>query len=142
MSPAKPSRTTITVLTPAGVSRDQLRRWALRARRRLRLPGRIAIVIIPPTLSKKLNTTYRRRCRATNVLSFDYMHDQRGPAGDVDGELLLCPTVIRREAAKLGVTYRARLRFLLEHGCIHLLGLDHHTPADQRRWERREQLLV
>lgn len=131
------------LLTPAGVSRDTLRRWTLRARRRLRLPGRIVINAITPSISQRLNRRYRRRRRATNVLTFDYAHDPRARSADpLAGEVLLCPAVIRREAQHSGTPYRGRLRMLLEHGLIHLLGFDHATAADQRRWERYEQRLT
>lgn len=142
MSQAKLTTLSITALTPAGVSAATLRRWALAARRRLRLPGRISVVILPPAQSKKLNTQYRQRARATNVLSFDYAHSKQAQGHDVDGEVLLCPVVIRREARVLGESYRGRLKMLLEHGMIHLLGFDHHTAAEQRHWERIERKLL
>ena len=119
-----------------------LRRWTLSARRRLRLSGDITITIVPPKISRQWNERYRRRARPTNVLSFDYAHD--APSGEryTDGDILLCPFVIRREAKTLGESYRKRLRMLLEHGLIHLLGLDHQTDAEQRHWETLEQRLI
>jgi len=124
------------------VSTATLRRWTLRARRRLHLNGAIAVTIVPPKISQQWNKQYRRRDRPTNVLSFDYAHQKKQTAHVLDGEILLCPSVIKREAKELGETYLARLQMLLEHGCIHLLGLDHHTVTDQRRWEKFEQRLV
>lgn len=141
MSPQANS-TTITQLTPSGVSAATLRRWTLRARRRLHLSGAIAVTVVPPKISQQWNKQYRRRDRPTNVLSFDYAHQKKQDEHILDGEILLCPSVIKHEAKELGETYRARLQMLLEHGCIHLLGLDHHTTADQRRWEKYEQRLV
>lgn len=106
------------------------------------MPGRISIVIVPPAVSQTLNTRYRRRHRPTNVLSFDYAHAKTAGEHEVDGEIILCPTVIRHEARELGERYQARLKMLLEHGFIHLLGLDHRTVAEQRRWERHEEQLL
>ena len=127
----------------AGVSRTSLRRWTLSARRRLRLVGRVAVVMAPPKLSRRLNRQYRRRDRPTNVLSFDYAHEaQVKQQFPLAGEIILCPTVIRREAREQGREYRAYLRFLLEHGLIHLLGRDHRTPQEQRVWTQIEQRLL
>lgn len=134
--------TTITELTASGVGSATLRRWTLRARRRLHLTGRIAVTIVPPTISRKLNKQYRRRDRPTNVLSFDYRHEKIQADYPLEGEVLLCPAVIRREARTYEQTYRHRLRLLLEHGLIHLLGLDHASAAEQQRWERYEQQLL
>ena len=119
-----------------------LRRWATQARRRLRVQGRIAVTIVTPSISRQWNTRYRRRGHATNVLSFDYAHDAPvDSAGALEGEVLLCPNVIRRESRQLQEPYRARLKMLLEHGLIHLLGLDHATAREQRRWSRIERKL-
>jgi probable rRNA maturation factor len=137
------SSTTITQLTPAGVSTVTLRRWASHARRRLRLRGRIAVTIVTPALSQQLNAQYRRRRRPTNVLTFDYAHDK--PAGTPDGlagEIILCPSVIRAEARRLKEPYQSRLRMLIEHGLIHLVGLDHLTAKQQKIWERYEGKLL
>lgn len=77
------------------------------------------------------------------MLSFDYVHDGSAMVGeDADGEILLCPAVIRREAREQGEAYRVRLRMLLEHGLIHLLGLDHRTPAQHEVWKRFEKKLL
>ena len=131
------------MLTPAGVSTGTLRRWTVSARRRLRVLGRITITIVTPTMSKKLNRQYRHRDRPTNVLSFDYAHDrQSGKDRPVDGEILLCTFVIRREAKEQGRAYQEYLKFLLEHGLIHLLGLDHQTAKEQRTWEKFEHRLA
>lgn len=144
MSPAnRLGPTTVRLTTPTRLPAADLGRWARRARQRLGLRrGRIVISTVSPATSQRLNTTYRRRARATNVLSFTYGVGQapRG-ASDTIGEIILCPVVVRREARVFGQPYRDRFRFLLEHGLIHLLGLDHHTAADARRWQRYERRL-
>ncbi len=132
----------IVQLTPAGVSTETLRRWTFRARRRLQLSGPIAVTIVPARISQQWNKQYRRRDRPTNVLSFDYAHDRRSANPELAGEILLCPQVIRREARQQQEEYLSRLRMLLEHGLIHLLGRDHHSVADQRRWKKYEQKLI
>lgn len=131
------------MLTPAGVSIPTLRRWTLNARRRIRLGGRIAVTVVPPRLSQSLNTTYRGKKKPTNVLSFDYAHQGSHKITDhpIDGEVLLCPAVIRKEAKEQGRTYMEYFHFLLNHGLIHLLDLDHKTAAEQKRWNRYEQRL-
>lgn len=55
------------------------------------------------------------------------------------GELVLCPAVIRREVSQQ--EYKTRIRFLIQHGLIHIMGLDHQTAADQLRWKRYEKRL-
>lgn len=92
---------------------------------------------------RRLNRRWRKRDRPTNVLSFQY---DAGRAALITpervwGEILICPAVIRREAPRFSRTYRAHLRALVEHGLIHLLGLDHATARQQKTWQRYERRL-
>ncbi|MBI5466857.1 MAG: rRNA maturation RNase YbeY [Candidatus Kerfeldbacteria bacterium] len=144
MSPAKRlGPTTVRLTTPTSIPALRVSRWARNARRRLGLwRGRIVISTVDLATSRRLNTTYRHRRRATNVLSFTYANRSTPvTVADADAEIILCPDVVRREARASHQTYPDRFRFLLEHGLIHLLGLDHHTTADARRWQRYERRL-
>jgi len=126
----------------AGLGAGRLRLWAVSARRRL--PGRVgrlSIVLVGPALSRRLNRRYRGRNKPTNVLSWRWPPAAEQIGEPVWGEVLLCPAVIRREASDFHRTYPEHLRRLLEHGLIHLLGADHQTKADQRRWQRLERRL-
>lgn len=135
MSPlASSSLTSFTALSPAGINAASIRRWTLRAKRRLGLRIAINVVTIPPNLSHRLNAQYRKKHRPTNVLSFRLQDP-------VVGEVLLCPPVIRHEAKLEGTPYQSYFRRLLEHGLIHLLGVDHRTTAEQRRWTNYERRL-
>jgi rRNA maturation RNase YbeY len=49
----------------------------------------------------------------------------------------------RRQARRLGVAPAARMRTLLMHGVLHLLGYDHErSPAEARRMFARERELA
>lgn len=101
------------------------------------------MIVVTALISRQLNRRYRRRDRPTNVLSFDYAHSRRSSElHPVDGEIILCPAVIRREAREQQRRYPAYFRFLVQHGLIHLLGLDHQTSQEQKVWTRFEQRLV
>ena len=66
---------------------------------------------------KEINKKYRNKDRPTNILSFALRKDE--------GELILCPAVIKREAPKHDKTFKEFLGFLVIHGMLHLKGLDH-----------------
>ena len=71
-----------------------------------------------------------------------------GAAGENRPPLLLGDVVIsvdtaRRQAHALGVATAARIRTLLIHGLLHLLGYDHErSPAEARRMFARERELA
>jgi probable rRNA maturation factor len=127
----------------AGLRASRLRLWAAAARRRLPTrAGRLSIVLVGPTTSQRLNQRYRRKNKPTNVLSWLWPPIEQQVGEPVWGEIILCPAVIRREAPAFDRTYPEHLRRLLEHGMIHLLGADHETAKDQRRWKRLEARLT
>lgn len=140
MSPAKP--VVVTPLVPSGVTVSTVRRWVNAARRVLPLgPQIISVVFVGPTTSQQLNSRYRRRRRPTNVLSFSFEPLAGRRSESTGGEIVLCPSVIRREARQQHQAYRPYLRYLINHGLIHLLGLDHRTPSEQRHWKKFESRL-
>jgi len=128
---------TVTERVSSGLSTTLLRRWTREAILKLHPPsGSIGLAVVGEAESRRWNKQYRGKDKATNVLTFP----ARGQEGEC-GDILLCPAIIRREARTLRRPYSDYFRFLLQHGCIHLLGLDHQTPTEQRRWEKLEHLL-
>ena len=90
-----------------------------------KLPRQIEIVPIREQEARRLNRRYRARRRAANVLSFRYGSDY--------GEILVCPQVIRRDAASTGNTYSYQLTWMVLHGMIHLAGMHHERSAAMAR---------
>ena len=106
-------------------------RSALPAALGRKLPRQIEIVPIREPEARRLNRRYRARRRAANVLSFRYGSDY--------GEILVCPQVIRRDAASTGNTYSYQLTWMVLHGMIHLAGLHHEKSAAlARRTQKME----
>jgi probable rRNA maturation factor len=114
-----------------------LRRWVTLALGRRARGRELSILVVGPARSRSLNRHYRRRDRATNVLSFPAA--AHGPGL---GDLVICPQVLRREARASGTAERAHWMHLVIHGALHLIGYDHERPADARRMERREVRLL
>jgi probable rRNA maturation factor len=86
---------------------------------------------------RRLNSRFRGKDRATNVLTFVYDDEHR-----LTGDLVLCAPVLRREAQAGGKTVIAHCAHLLVHGMLHLQGYDHDRDADARRMQRREAQLL
>jgi rRNA maturation RNase YbeY len=129
---------------PAGISPATIRGWVRQARHKLpRRFGSVSVVIVGPAAMQKINWQWRRKKGPTNVLSFSFTSGTARPNVDEDvwGEIILCPSVIRREAKIQQRNYRQFFKFLFEHGLIHLYGLDHQTRRQQKVWETYEQRL-
>ena len=102
-----------------------LARWARAAR-----PVRgLTVRIVGTREGRALNRRFRRRARATNVLSFTY---------GGEGDIVLCHPVVAREAREQGKSVRAHYAHLVVHGVLHLRGYVHDDKASARRMEARE----
>ncbi len=86
----------------------------------------LSIVLIGPTLSKKLNSQYRNKNYATDVLSFEVSKEA--------GEIFITPNVASKKAKDFDETFENYLLLLLIHGCLHLKGMDHGSKME--RYER------
>lgn len=108
-------------------SRPQIRAW-VRAALDVdeKRGGRITIRFVEPEEGQSLNNDYRGKDYATNVLSFPYEVE---PV--VAGDLVICATVVEREAAEQEKTLEAHYAHLIVHGILHLQGYDHEIGENE-----------
>ena len=102
-----------------------------------RAGAEIAVQVVSPAASRRLNHHYRGKDKPTNVLSFP----TTAPPGAVPrplGDIVICPAVLKREAREQGKPERAHWAHLVVHGALHLAGYDHENDSDATRMERRE----
>lgn len=107
---------------------QQFRHWAVAAG----AEGELTIRIVAPPESQQLNSDYRDKDQATNVLSFPF----DAPAEvntDYMGDLLVCAAVVSQEAAEQGKPLESHWAHMIVHGVLHLRGYDHlsETEADE-----------
>lgn len=116
-------------------SRTQLRSWARAA---LVGGGQVTIRYVDADEGQALNRDYRGKDYATNVLSFVYEHEPL-----TVGDLVVCATVVEREAREQGKPAEAHHAHLIVHGMLHLQGYDHETgPEDAQIMEQREREIL
>jgi probable rRNA maturation factor len=106
--------------------------------------GELAIALVSDRRIQKLNRQFRGTDAPTDVLSFPAAHPAH-PTHPVDprplGDLVIATGVARRQARESGHSYATELRVLALHGLLHLIGYDHHHPADRGRMARVERRL-
>ncbi len=101
--------------------------------------GEVVIRIVDEVESAELNEQYRNKQGATNVLSFPFEAPPGVPAEELPlGDLVICTTVVAREAAEQGKMITAHWAHMVVHGVLHLLGLDHIDPQEAEAMEARE----
>jgi probable rRNA maturation factor len=98
-----------------------------------RARGEVGIALVSDARIRALNRRYRRKDRATDVLSF--------ASDPALGDIVIATGVAKRQARDAGHSYQAELRVLALHGLLHLLGYDHHDRSDRGRMSRLESRL-
>src|SRR5918994_1562816 len=58
------------------------------------------------------------------------------------GDVVLCPAYAARQAARAGQTLAAELEMLVVHGILHLCGMDHAEPEEERIMKARTDELL
>ena len=90
----------------------------------------VSIVFTGKIRIKELNRRYRKKDKATDVLSFLY---------DQGGEIVICPEKVKENAKKYGLSFKEELVQCLIHGMLHLSGYDHEkSERETKKMEKRE----
>lgn len=121
------------------LSKSGLTRFLNRAREAVGVHGDVDVLLADDATLRSLNKTFRRKNKATDVLSFPAAENPYGHAGD----LAISLDTAARQAAAFGHTLRDEVRILLLHGLLHLSGMDHETDDGEmaaREAELRREL--
>jgi probable rRNA maturation factor len=104
------------------------------AARRVPPDMEVALLLVDEPTIAQLNQKHLGHDGPTDVLAFPI--DEPGespPAGPaILGDVVLCPAVAQRQARDRGVTEHSELQLLTVHGILHLLGMDHAEPDEER----------
>ena len=135
------------VSNAAGIpSADDIGQWVKRAVSTVAADSdaEVSVRIVDEDEMQTLNREYRDQDKPTNVLSF--------PTGDVDGmppgvtsplgDIVVCATVVAREAEEQGKTLDEHWSHMLVHGALHLLGHDHLTESQADAMESLEREIL
>ncbi len=118
--------------------KTMLRRWA-RAALVSGKPASLTLRVVPLGEARALNSAYRGKDYATNVLTFEYGAD---PGGGLHGDIVLCAAVVAAEAKRQGKSLTSHYAHLTVHGVLHMQGYDHEGTADARKMESLEIKLL
>ena len=112
------------------------KKWLLAA-----LPKRaeLALRVVNAAEGRELNSAFRGKDYATNVLTFVY-HEKKSAL--LMGDIVLCAPIVAREARAQGKTLEAHYAHLTTHGALHLAGMDHATLFMARAMEKKEVAIL
>lgn len=142
-------------------------RWARLAQQVLAAEGvagevEMSMLFVDEPAMAELNKRFMGKDTATDVLAFpiddDIVEGGRSPdsggpgpgsapleASEVPavlGDVVLCPSVARKQAPDHAGSYDDEMALLVVHGILHLLGMDHDDDGAAEEMERRERELL
>jgi len=105
-------------------------------RLKLRHPSGVGLKFVSTAEMRKLNRTYRKIDRPTDVLSFE-----TAGVPDYLGDIVICPGYAQAQAKLHKADIREELLRLMIHGVLHLRGYDHCTPRQKvKMFKLQEQI--
>jgi probable rRNA maturation factor len=111
-----------------------LSRYLREAQAAVGLRGEVSVLLTTDGGIQSLNRRFRKKDKATDVLSFPVDDPSFGQAGD----LAISVETAARQAREQGHRLSVELRVLMLHGLLHLSGHDHETDKGQMaRLERK-----
>ena len=111
-------------------TKAQFKKWAKAA---LRVDTEVTIRIVDAQEALALNSTYRGKDYATNVLTFPLTETPH-----LMGDIIICAPVVMAEAAAQNKSLEAHFAHLTVHGVLHLHGYDHETEPQAELMESLE----
>ena len=114
----------------------------------------LSIILVSDRRIRTLNTRYRKKNRATDVLAFPLAMDGAGQPRcssrrqqvqppKLLGDVVISLSTAQRQATALGHGLHEEVARLLVHGILHLLGYDHEQgPRQAARMIRQEHRLL
>ena len=100
----------------------------------------VSVLLIDDVSIERLNSKWRQRREATNVLAFP--NNSRVGSCEVPvllGDIVLAFETVMAEAKNFGISETHHITHLIVHGTLHLLGYDHITDTEALKMERLEQ---
>ena len=89
-----------------------------------------------------LNEKFYKKKGITNVLAFTNHLKFPNEEANLIGEIALCIKQIEREARVYKKAIETRLKHMIVHGVLHLLGFDHEEKKDQLEMEKLESDII
>src|SRR3989338_7754380 len=85
----------------------------------------LSIAFVSKDRARNLNKKLRGKDYTANILSF--------PFDKNSGELIICPSEVKKQAGKFNKTEKQFLGFLVIHGMLHLKGLEHSDMMEMKQ---------
>jgi probable rRNA maturation factor len=120
---------------------------AIGVMRKLPANTEVSVLLVDNDYIRDLNRIYRHQDKATDVLSFA-MNEQTEDEPEVGfeeeinmlGDIVISLEMAQSQSVEYGHSMARELGFLVAHGMLHLLGLDHENETEEQEmlaWQEK-----
>lgn len=103
----------------------------------------VNIVFVDEKEILRVNKTYLNHHYVTDVISFNHPRPPFDmPEPWAFGDVYVCYAVARKNAPQFKHTILQEMMMYAVHGCLHLAGMDDHTPADRARMDKQAEKIL
>ena len=113
----------------------------------------VEVVLLGQDRMRNINKKYAGKNQVTEVLSFsdeeikkptkkELVFIQSPEAPKTLGEIVLCPSKIKKNAKKFRKNFEEELAFVFVHGLLHLLGYDHQNTEETKEMRKKEKEIL
>lgn len=106
-----------------------------------KIGGEVSILIVGDKRMAQLHLDHKQVPGTTDCLTFD-LSGPHTPKGCIEGDLVLCLPVAKRQAKKRGHSAREELLLYAIHGLLHLDGEDDLEPKAFEKMHAREDEIL
>ncbi len=104
----------------------------------------ISLAFVGKEEIQKLNKTFRKKNKPTDVLSFELKDPPSHKASEGQdenylGEIVICPDIVKENAEKYKVSFEYELTKVFVHGILHLCGYDHEKSEEEAEIMEKKQ---
>lgn len=103
------------------------------------------IIFITDDKMHKLNRTYRKKDKTTDVISFaleENKKEQTYLKKRELGDIYISVDKAKKQALEYKHSLKRELSFLALHGLLHLLGYDHQTKEEEKIMFKKQELIL
>jgi probable rRNA maturation factor len=126
---------------------------AVEKKERVKKELSLELVLVGEKKMRNINKRYAGKNKVTSVLSFPFSEIKKPSKKELQfvepqkeknllGEILLCPSRIKKQARRKKEDFKKELAFNSIHGFLHLLGYNHKKTEDTKEMRKKEKEIM
>lgn len=101
-----------------------------------------SVIFVNSAEIKEINKQFLNKNRITDVIAFNYPVSEFKGADMAFGDVFICLTQAKKQAAFYGHSLLKELAILTVHGCLHLKGMEDGTKEEKAAMDKKTEFYI